>query len=123
MILPIEGDEASGWKPGKPTVFLNSPFERARADVLARRAVAGLRIERVRTRMKSMSGRFRDRAASGRSRPAAARMPTWSRARRELFYVTPDQHGSWSRSYTVDGDSFRADKPRALVGEALQCRR
>ncbi len=25
-ILPMEGDEASGWKPGKPTPFLNSPF-------------------------------------------------------------------------------------------------
>ena len=25
MILPMEGDEASGWKPGTPTVFLNSP--------------------------------------------------------------------------------------------------
>jgi serine/threonine-protein kinase len=26
MILPIEGSEASGWKPGEPTVFLNAPF-------------------------------------------------------------------------------------------------
>ncbi len=26
MILPMEGDEVSGWKPGKPTVFLNTPF-------------------------------------------------------------------------------------------------
>ncbi|HKD10757.1 MAG TPA: protein kinase, partial [Thermoanaerobaculia bacterium] len=26
MILPMEGDEASGWKPGKPTVFLSTPF-------------------------------------------------------------------------------------------------
>src|SRR5262249_9120290 len=26
MILPMEGDEALGWKPGKPTVFLNGPF-------------------------------------------------------------------------------------------------
>ena len=25
-ILPMDGDEASGWKPGKPTVFLASPF-------------------------------------------------------------------------------------------------
>src|SRR5439155_14924058 len=25
LILPIEGDEKSGWKPGKPVVFLNSP--------------------------------------------------------------------------------------------------
>ena len=26
LILPVEGDEASGWKPGTPTVFLNAPF-------------------------------------------------------------------------------------------------
>jgi hypothetical protein len=26
MILPMDGDETSGWKPGKPTVFLNGPF-------------------------------------------------------------------------------------------------
>jgi Tol biopolymer transport system component len=26
MILPMSGDDASGWKPGKPMVFLNSPF-------------------------------------------------------------------------------------------------
>ena len=26
MILPIDGNEASGWKPGEPTVFLNSRF-------------------------------------------------------------------------------------------------
>ncbi len=26
MILPMNGDEASGWKPGSPTVFLKSPF-------------------------------------------------------------------------------------------------
>src|SRR5439155_15510316 len=26
MILPMEGDEAAGWGPGKPTVFLSGPF-------------------------------------------------------------------------------------------------
>ena len=26
MILPMDGDEASGWKPGTPTAFLNSPY-------------------------------------------------------------------------------------------------
>jgi Tol biopolymer transport system component len=26
LILPLAGDEASGRKPGKPSVFLNSPF-------------------------------------------------------------------------------------------------
>ena len=29
MILPMDGDEASGWKPGKPTVFLSTPFYEA----------------------------------------------------------------------------------------------
>jgi serine/threonine-protein kinase len=27
MILPVEGDEASGWKSGTPTAFLDSPSE------------------------------------------------------------------------------------------------
>src|SRR5204863_1868724 len=27
MIMSIEGDESSGWKPGKPVPFLNSPFD------------------------------------------------------------------------------------------------
>ena len=26
MILPLEGDEVSGWKPGTPTIFFASPF-------------------------------------------------------------------------------------------------
>ena len=26
MILPLEGDDASGWKPGKPTAFLNGAY-------------------------------------------------------------------------------------------------
>src|SRR5262249_27986342 len=29
MILPVEGDETSGWKPGKPTVFLSGPFNKS----------------------------------------------------------------------------------------------
>jgi hypothetical protein len=29
MILPIEGDETSGWKPGKPSVFLNATANEA----------------------------------------------------------------------------------------------
>src|SRR6185295_17185375 len=28
-ILPIDGDEASGWKPGKPTVFRGGQFLKA----------------------------------------------------------------------------------------------
>ena len=31
LILPLTGDEASGWKPGSPTAFLNSPFPETQA--------------------------------------------------------------------------------------------
>ena len=37
--------------------------------------------------------------------------PTWSRGRRELFYQGLDNR-LMVASYTVEGDSFRADKPR-----------
>ena len=36
---------------------------------------------------------------------------TWSRTPHELFYGTPDQH-IMVASYTVEGESFRAEKPR-----------
>ena len=37
--------------------------------------------------------------------------PTWSRRRRELFYLSPDSH-VMTVSYTVEGDMFRANPPR-----------
>ena len=42
---------------------------------------------------------------------AGGSTPTWSRGRRELFYRGNDDR-IMVASYTVDGDSFRADKPR-----------
>lgn len=37
--------------------------------------------------------------------------PTWSRARYELFYGTPDDRVMVA-SYSSEGDTFRAEKPR-----------
>ena len=37
-------------------------------------------------------------------------VPTWSRARHELFYAALDR--IMVASYGVEGDSFRAEKPR-----------
>ena len=47
MILPMEGDEASGWRPGTPYPFSNGAFSEDRADVLARRTVAGVHVASV----------------------------------------------------------------------------
>ena len=37
--------------------------------------------------------------------------PTWSRSRREIFYLVDDGR-IMVAAYTVGGDSFRAEKPR-----------
>ena len=109
MILPMEGDEASGWKPGKPTVFLNSPAQE-------------------REPMFSPDGRWLAYVSneSGRDevyvRPfpgpggkwlistGGGSIPTWSRTKRELFYGLNGQ--IMVAPFAVEGDSFRAEKPR-----------
>jgi serine/threonine-protein kinase len=110
MILPMEGDEASGWKPGKPTVFLNSRFAE-------------------REPMFSHDGRWLAYAANETGRQEVYVRPfpgpggkwqistgggvysTWSRTKHELFYATPSGQ-IMVVAFTVEGDSFRAEKPR-----------
>jgi Tol biopolymer transport system component len=108
MILPIEGDEKSGWKPGKPSVFLSTPANETEP-------------------MFSPDGRWiaYQSNESGRANVFVRPFPgpggkwqigegtraAWSRTRRELLYVAPDSR-IMVASYTVEGDSFRADKPR-----------
>jgi dipeptidyl aminopeptidase/acylaminoacyl peptidase len=110
MILPIEGDEATGWKPGKATAFLNTPANELEP-------------------MFSPDGRWLAYASneSGRQEVFVRPFPgpggkwqistgggfgaTWSRTKSELLYGTPDRQVMVA-SYSVAGDSFRADKPR-----------
>ena len=108
MILPMTGSETSGWMPGRPIAFLNTPF-----------------VERE--PMFSPDGRWiaYDSSESGRNevyvRPFGGSggkwklstdggtYPTWSRARPELFYTVDGQ--IMVTRYTVDGNTFHAEKP------------
>jgi hypothetical protein len=47
-------------------------------------------------------------------------LPTWSRTKRELFYGSNGQ--IMVATYTVDGDSFRAEKPRVWSEGRYQTR-
>lgn len=111
MILPMEGDETSGWKPGKPTVFLNGPFNEVEPMFspdgrwLAYFSNESGRPEIYVRPFPGPGGKWQISTAGGL-------YPTWSRTRRELYYGTPNQNQIMVASYTVDGDSFRADKPR-----------
>jgi hypothetical protein len=109
MILSLDGDEASGWRPATPTVFLNSAA-----------------VERE--PMFSPDGRWLAYSsdASGRSEvyvrpfpgPGAAVQistdgggtPTWSRKKAEIFYGAKAQ--ITVVPYALERSTFRAGKPR-----------
>jgi serine/threonine protein kinase/Tol biopolymer transport system component len=112
MILPVEGNETSGWKIGKPTVFLNTPFTEMEP-------------------MFSPDGRwiaYQSNAASGTTdvfvRPfpgpggphqistGGGAFAAWSRSTPELLFVDFAGAQIMSARYTSTGNSFRADKPR-----------
>ncbi len=109
LILPLTGDEASGWKPGKPTVFLNGPFLEAHAAFspdglwLAYTSNESGRREVYVRPFPGSGGKWQVSTAGGG-------FPTWSRSRRELFYVVEDGR-IMVAAYTVEGD-FSAEKPR-----------
>ncbi len=110
MILPLTGDEASGWKPGKPTVFLNSPF----SEVHAAFSPDGLWLAYISDesgRMEVYVRPFPGPGGKWQISTAGGAWPTWSRSRRELFYRGEDGR-IMVAAYAVEGESFRAEKPR-----------
>jgi serine/threonine-protein kinase len=109
MILPMEGSEASGWKPGKATVLLNSPLQESQpAFSPDGRWMAYTSVEAGRPQVfvrpfPGPGGKWQISAEGGQ-------YPTWSRTRHELLFTADAR--IMSASYTVDGDSFSAEKPR-----------
>jgi len=111
MILPMEGDEASGWKPGTPTVFVASPFDETGAAFspdgrwLAYHSNESGRLE-VYVRPFTGSGGKTQVSTGG------GMYPTWSRNGKELFYQQALDWTLMVATCTTEGDSFRAEKPQ-----------
>ena len=109
LILPIEGNETSGWKPGTPTVFLNGPSaERAPmfspdGRWLAYQSTESGRDEVYVRPFPGPGSRWKISTGGGTT-------PTWSRVRHELFFGAPDGRIIVS-PYTVAGDAFHPEKP------------
>jgi Tol biopolymer transport system component len=108
-VLPMEGDEVSGWKPGKPTVFLAGPFDETDASFspdgqwLAYQSDESGQNEVYVRPFPGPGGRVQVSTAGGS-------MPRWSRKRKELFYASANQEIMMA-TYTVQGATFGADKP------------
>ena len=110
--LPMEEDGAGGLKPGKPAPFLITPFfEGAPAFSWDGRWVAYRSTESGRYEVYVRP--FTGPGGKWQISTSGGVWPTWSPNGRELFYRTV---GAPNRimvvSYTVEGDSFRAGKPR-----------
>jgi serine/threonine protein kinase/Tol biopolymer transport system component len=109
MMLPMNGDDESGWKPGKPTVFLNSPFaEREPMFSPDGRWLAYSSDETGRAEVyvrpfPGPGGKWQISAAGGT-------VPTWSQTKRELFYKADPQQ-IMVVPFVVEGSAFHAEKP------------
>jgi serine/threonine-protein kinase len=112
MILPIEGDEVSGWKPGKPTAFLNSPASE-REPMFSPDGRWMAYVSNESGRYEVYVRPFGNSGGVWRISTSGGEHPTWSPTSRELFYSLDGQ--IMVASYLVDGDSFRAEKPRRLA--------
>jgi eukaryotic-like serine/threonine-protein kinase len=109
MILPIEVS-GSVWKAGTPARVLGHTSQ-APGAVFSPDG-------RWLAYMSNESGRsevfvrpFGEVGVPRQVSTSGGRLPTWSRRRNELFYLSPDSH-LMAVSYTVDRNTFRASPPQ-----------
>jgi serine/threonine protein kinase len=106
MILPLQGDEVSGWKPGKPMVFLNSPGNDGDPQFSPDgRWIAYVGSAEVYVRPFPGPGGQWQVSNNGGG------VPVWSKAGHELFYGSRDGQ-IMVVPYSVEGDSFRPERPK-----------
>ena len=110
MILPIEGNEKSGWMPREPKVFLNSTYEVTSPVFspdgrwLAYASNESGNYEVYVRPFPGPGGKWQISTEGGG-------FPKWSRNGKELFYRAQDSK-LMVAAYTASGDSFVAGKPQ-----------
>jgi Tol biopolymer transport system component len=118
MILPMEGSETAGWKPGKPFAFLNGP----RNEGLAQFSPDGRWIAYV----SDETGRFevyvRPFPGPGGKWQISTNgglWPMWSPKGGELLYEEVRDSRIMLAAYTASGSSFQAEKPRPWASNSV----
>jgi hypothetical protein len=110
MILPMDGNDATGWKPGTARTFLSTPF----SDSSGMFSPDGRWLAYI----SNESGRndiyvrpFPGPGGKWQISTAAADDPTWSRTAPQLFFMSTGDLRVMVTPYRVAGDSFQTDKP------------
>ena len=109
MSLTLDGSDATGWKPGTPTVFLTTPFlEGSPMFSPDGKWIAYLSNESGRNEVYVRP--FPGPGGKWQVSTGAADDPTWSRKRPELFFATQELR-MMVATYSNEVGSFRVDKP------------
>jgi serine/threonine protein kinase/Tol biopolymer transport system component len=111
MVLPMHPGDGVAWKPGKPTVFLNSPaVERMPMFSPDGRWLAYNSDESGRQEVYVRP--FPGPGGTWRISTDGGTFGTWSRTKPEIFYGLDGQ--IMVVPYAADGDSFRAEPPKPV---------
>lgn len=110
MVLPIDGSDAAGWKPGTAQAFLATQFTE-RDPIFSPDGQWLAYTSNESGQSKIYVRPFPIRDGKWQISTAGGDHATWSRNGKELFYKTLDQR-IMSITYKTEGDSFRADKPQ-----------
>jgi serine/threonine-protein kinase len=116
----MEGDDRSGWKPGKPSVFLETPAAENQPQFspdgkwLAYTSNESGRNEVYVRPFPGPGGKWQISTDGGAE-------PLWSRTRPEVFYVVNQR--IMVATYTANNDSFRAGRPQAASEGTFTLRR
>jgi eukaryotic-like serine/threonine-protein kinase len=109
MVLPMDSS-GPGWKAATPTRVMSRIAQRPTAVFSPDgRWLAYTSSESGRSEVSVRS--FPGAGAQWQVSPSGGWLPTWSRHRNELFYLSPDSH-LMVVSYTIEGDTFRANPPQ-----------
>ncbi len=121
LILEVEGDEVSGWKPGKLRAFLNGPSAE-RAPMFSPKDGRWIAYQSTESGTDEVYVRpFPGPGRQVKISSGGGITPTWSRTRSELFFAAPDGR-IMVAPYTVEGEVFRPQKPLTLVRDPLSWR-
>jgi len=129
MLLRLEGDERSGWKPGQPTAFLDSAAGELN-PVFSHdgKWLAYDSNESGREGVGSQDVYIRPFPGPGEKMmvsSAGGENPSWSRSSSELVFTVPFR--DYRRllmvaPYRVEKDAFRPDKPRPWEAKGVPLR-
>jgi serine/threonine-protein kinase len=123
MILPMEGDDARGWTPGAPTVFLSTPanegapiFSPDGRWIAYTSTEAGSTWDVYVRPFPGPGGKWRISTAGGI-------YPRWPASTHELLFVNPydsEPAKIMAAPYVVAGDAFRPETPQVWSPTSVQ---